>query len=188
MMSEPPFEPHRLHDEALADVRRVVRAVERHTGLTSRWNGSLRVRGLEFSFAGQKHRLCSISIHENVLLKPAQRWPTMIHEALHSVSGAMLSGGPVDPWEEAIAEQTQRLLRPTILTELGIQVDADELDARDLAHAYNASIDRLDVLRRVLRRETAEFFLTLLAASATERTVVRIDAQRRLRQDGGDRP
>ena len=183
-MSEHDDDRHPLHAEALADLRSVIGAVETHTGLTSRWNGSLRVRGLTFSFSGQKHRWCGISVHENVLLKPAQRWSTMLHEALHSVSAAFLSSGPLDPWEEAIIEQTQRILRPTILAELGIRISDAELDARDVAHPYNADIDRLEVLRRVLRRETTEFYLSLLAASATERTRLRIDAQRRLLRDG----
>ena len=175
---------HPLHAEALADLRRIIDAVETHTGLTSRWNGSLQVRGLTFSFSGQKHRSCAISIHENVLLRPAQRWSTLLHEALHSVSAAFLSSGPLDPWEEGIIEQTQRILRPTILAEFGIRIADDEIDARDSAHPYNADIDRLEVLRRVLHREMIEFYLSLLAASAAERTRLRIDAQRRLLRDG----
>jgi len=187
-MSEPDNPWHPLHAEALADLSRVVEAVQSHTGLSSRWNGTLQVRGLDFSFSGQKHRSCAISIHEDVLSIPAQRWSTMIHESLHCVSGAFSSTGPSDPWEEAIVEQAQRLLRRTILADFGIHIDADDLEARDIMHPYNPAIERLEMLRRVLSRDPVDFYLSLLAASAMERTRVRIDAQRRLVRDGEAEP
>jgi hypothetical protein len=108
----------------------------------------------------------------------------MIHEALHSVSGAFSGTGPQDPWEEAIVEQMQRLLRPAILVGFEVQIATDALETRDIMHPYNPAIERLETLRRVLRRESSDFYLSLLAASAMERTRVRIDAQRRLLRDG----
>lgn len=184
MTHEPDDVRHPLYAEALADLQQVVELVETHTGRTSQWSGSLQVRGLEFGFAGQKHRSCGISIHEDVLVVPAQRWSTMIHEALHSVSGAFSASGSPDSWEEAIVEQMQRIIRPAILADLGMQIAADEIEARDVIHPYNVDIGRLETLRRVLDREPKDFYMTLLAATSMERTRVRIEAQRRLLRDG----
>ena len=176
---------HPFHAEALADLERVIRLIEAQTGLLSRWNGSLRVRDLTFRFSGQKHRSCGISIREDVLAMPPFRWPTMIHEGLHSVSvGMAVAGLTPDPWEEAIVEQTQRILRPAILGALGVEIAGDDLGARDDGHPYNADIRRLEILRQVLRREPRDFYLSLLASSPSQRTRIRIDAQRRLQSDG----
>ena len=183
-MQEPDDVAHPLYTEALADLRYVIAAVETSTGRKSRWSGSLRVRGLDFGFAGQKHRSCGISIHEDVLAVPAQRWSTMIHEGLHSVSGAFTAAGPPDAWEEAIVEQMQRIIRPDVLAGLGIEIASDEIEARDLTHPYNGDIGRLEALRRVLGGDPRAFYLGLLVASPTERTRARIEAQRRLLRDG----
>lgn len=184
-MSEPDSPQHSLHAEALADLSRVIQAIQSHTSLTSRWNGSLQVRGLDFGFSGQKHRSCAISIREDVLRLPANRWSTMIHEGLHSVSNGFVGAGFVaDVWEEAVVEQAQRLLRPMILSDLGIAVPGDDLPARDELHPYNADIRRLEIVRRALGRDSRDFYLMLLAPSPPERVRFRIEAQRRLQSDG----
>jgi hypothetical protein len=179
---------HPLLAEAHADLRRIVALVEEYTGLTSRWNGSLRIRGLDFGFSGQKHRSCAISIRQDVLTVPAYRWSTMIHEALHSVSGDF-SSSRSDPssyqWEEAIAEQTQRLLRPTILEILKVDVSLGDLSARDGSHLYNQQIRRLETIRDLLGRDSLPFYLPLLAASTRERARMLVDAMRGPQNGGG---
>jgi hypothetical protein len=185
-MNEEREDAHPLHVGAHADLKRVIGHIEAQTGLRTRWDGSLQVRDLVFRFSGQKHRSCGISIREDVLSVPAYRWSTMIHEGLHSVSGGFSGvGPPPDPWEEAIVEQSQRILRPAILIAIGIEIADDDLAARDEAHPYNPGIRRLEIVREVLRRDLRDFYLALLASSAYERTRIRIDAQRHLQSDGG---
>ena len=174
--------------EAQADLRRVVRVIESLTHLRSCWSGVLNIRDLDFAFSGQKHRSCAISIRHDVLSMPAYRWSTMIHEGLHSVSGAFSSARPdpaSDQWEEAIAEQTQRLLRPTILETLKVTVSPHELSVRDESHLYNQQIQRLETIRDLLGRDSLPFYLTLLAASTRERARILVDAMRGPQRGGG---
>jgi len=179
-----------LHDETRMDLRRVVGMIETLTGLQSRWSGTLRVRDLDFAFSGQKHRSCEISIRRDVLASPAYRWATMIHEGLHSVSGAFTASQPEassDQWEEAIVEQVQRLLRPTILGSLVVEVSADELAVRDGSHLYNQQIRRLETVRERLRQDALPFYLSLLAGSTRERARTFVDAIRGpQRGEGGE--
>jgi hypothetical protein len=182
-MLERPGDGHPLWARAQADLRNVVRHIEQITGVRSRWNGSLQVRGLEFGNSGQKHRSCEISVREDVLQYPEFRWSTMIHEGLHSVSGGFAETGVTpDIWEEAIVEQTQRIIRPMILSALGIEIPEDALAARDLSHPYNRDIRQLELVRLALHQNAFDFYLGLLTASITERTKIRIEAQRLRRQ------
>jgi hypothetical protein len=107
---------HPLRAQAEADLRRVIDQIVALTGLPTHWRGAVIVRVLPYSYAGQKRRTCEISLREDTLLSLEQRWTTMIHEGLHSVSAAF-SAGRLDPmnsqWEEAIAEQLQRLYGTT---------------------------------------------------------------------------
>jgi hypothetical protein len=179
---------HPLHAAALADLTRLMPQIVETTGLPTRWTGAVRVRGLEFGPAGQKHGWCGISIREDVLLKPELRWSTMIHEALHSVSAAF-SSARLDPtsqrWEEAIAEQTQRLLRGELLGPLGIGLDETALRSRDATHRYNTHIDALERQRRVEGREARAFYLELLGSTPAARIRRLIVALRALSTEPG---
>lgn len=117
-MDEPTIRDHPLRQQAEADLSRVVQEIVTLTGRPTRWRGDVVVEDFDYPYRGQKQRSCAISLRHDVLLSPEQRWTTMIHEALHSVS-AVVSMGRLDlrhqRWEEAIAEQLQRLLRDALL-------------------------------------------------------------------------
>ena len=171
----------RLRDEAQADLSRVVDELVRITNLSTRWRGTVVVRGPEFPHAGQKHGWCGISLREDILAIPEWRWATMIHEGLHSVS-AGAEGSRLDPWsrrwEEAIAEQTQRLLRGELLTSLHVELDEHVLRARDGSHRYNAYIRALEIQRTAEGSNSREFYLKLLGSSPQERVRMLITALR----------
>jgi hypothetical protein len=174
---------HPLHAEAVADLARAMPEIVRLTSLESRWNGVLIVRGLDFGPAGQKHGWCGISIREDVLVVPAYRWSTMIHEGLHSVSAAF-SSARLDPtnqrWEEAIVEQTQRILRTELLKGLGVTLDQAVLSARDDTHRYNVYIRALEIQRNAEGHKAREFYLELLGAPTQMRVRRLITAWRAL--------
>ena len=91
-MSMIPVPEHPLRRAAEADLRSVISAIERLTGLTSRWIGAVWVRDDAFPNSGQKHGWCGISVREDVLRHRSRRWRTLIHEGLHSVSGVVPTG------------------------------------------------------------------------------------------------
>lgn len=157
--------------------------IVRLTRLSTRWTGVLIVRGLDFGPAGQKHGWCGISIRDDVLTVPEYRWSTMIHEGLHSVSAAF-SSARLDPtnqrWEEAIVEQTQRILRPDLLTRLEVTLDEALVRARDDAHRYNTYIRALEIQRNAESREAREFYLELLGSPPQMRVRRLLTASRAL--------
>ena len=126
-MDEPPIPDHPLRQQAEADLSRVIGEIVTLTGRPTRWRGSVLVmEDSTYAFWGQKQRGCSISIRLDVLRSPERRWTTMIHEGVHSVS-AVFTPGHLDStqrrWEEAIAEQLQRLLRDDLLHALNVRLD-----------------------------------------------------------------
>lgn len=156
---------HPLRAAAEVDQGAVIRLIERYSGLRSRWGGVIWVRDALSGQSGQKHRWCGISIREDVLLHRTRRWRTMIHEGLHSVS-AVFSAGRLEPqhfaWEEAIVEQAQRLLRPTIVDHLGLALVEDDFLSDDNLHPLNAHIARLEQHRTAVGEESEPFYVRLL--------------------------
>lgn len=187
-MDEPSIPAHPLRAGAEADLARLIERIVDLTGLPTRWRGVVIVRGAEFGHAGQKHGWCGISLREDVLPVPELRWTTMIHEGLHSVSAAF-SSGRLDPtnarWEEAIVEQTQRLLRTELLQAVELQLNEERLTILDNLHLYNRYIQALEVLRGTEGRSARDFYLELLASTAAGRARLIIAATRILSRPHG---
>lgn len=175
---------HPLRPAAEADLALLMPHVERLTGQRSRWAGIVWVRDLSFGFSGQKHGWCGISLREDVLRDEPFRWRTMIHEALHSVSGSF-AAGRLDPtsgrWEEAIVEQTQRLLRQSLLRAIRVSISEDAFRPRDVAHRYNAHIRAMEIHRATVRVAPEPFYLGLLRANAPGRAAAVLAVTRALR-------
>ena len=106
-------------------MRQIIAFVEEATGLPSRWNGGLLILEdgtdeartaqmlARVPYLAKKERSCSITVVESIL-QDDQRWQTLLHEGLHSVSVGLMrdSYDRFAPWEEAVAESLQRLYRP----------------------------------------------------------------------------
>lgn len=125
-MDDPGVPDHPLRAQAEADLGQVIDAIVHEAGLPTSWRGVVVVRDVEFSFSGQKHGWCGISLREDVLMVPEWRWVSMIHEGLHTVSGAFSQARLDDlnrRWEEAIVEQMQRVLRARLLERLQLTLD-----------------------------------------------------------------
>lgn len=130
------------------------------TGLPSRWSGRVElVPNAEFK--GRKRQKCDIEINAG-LAAEEERWPTLIHEGLHSTS-AGYSGTDfrtMPGWEEGVVEYLQRHFRPIIFDRL--RIPQADFAAREERHEYNKYIDQLQLLRQSLDHEELPFFLDLL--------------------------
>lgn len=154
------------------------------TGLPSRWSGRVELVP-EAEFKGKKPFRCDIQI-DAALVGQDARWTTLIHEALHSVSAGYIRDDYQDfqGWEEGVVEEMQRLLRPRVLSRLGVIVDSEIFRALDAEHGYNKFIAALETIRGQLnipiaRAET--FYLDLLATPLKDR-------QRRVNEYGFSLP
>ena len=138
------------------EVRQIVAFVEEQTGLTSRWNGGLLVLTdgtgeartaqmlARVPYLAKKEWSCAITVVESVL-QDDQRWRTLLHEALHSVSV-----GLTEPdyqrfrlWEEAVVESLQRLYRPLLFQQLGLGVDEAVFQPFEAVWRHNRAMDAL---------------------------------------------
>jgi hypothetical protein len=166
--------------ETTREFGRIVVVLAELTGLPSNWSGRLElVPGAEFK--GRKPFSCDVYVDEALAGLP-QRWSTLIHEALHTLSAGY---APADyrsfpGWEEGVVEQLQRLLRPTVLGRMGVEVDAALFEQDEAQHFYNAYIEALESLRTFLGSPATSFYIDLLGTLIRERPgfVLRIGNQR----------
>ncbi len=142
------------------------------TGLPSRWSGRIElVPNAEFQ--GRKRQICDIQLNADLAAQD-ERWPTLIHESLHSISAGYNANDfrNFRGWEEGVVEQLQRLFRPVLLQRLGVVLPAGVFDAVEASHNFNAYIAALEGLRLLLSRPDVSqqsFYLDLLKLPIKER-------------------
>ena len=162
----------------MEEVRQMVAFVEEATGLPSRWNGGLLILadGTDEAWAAQalprvsyrakKEWNCSITVMESVL-QDNQRWRTLLHEILHSVSV-----GLTEPdyqrfrlWEEAVIESLQRLYRPLLFQHLGLILEEEQFQGLEATWRYNSALNALQQIAaerpEVLFRDFLEAILRM---------------------------
>jgi hypothetical protein len=154
-------------------MRQIIAIVGTITGLKSRWSGILQLVP-DADFKGKKRFSCDIQLDASLAVKD-ERWSTMIHEALHSVSVGYNSSDfqIFKGWEEGTVEQLQRLIRADVLAQIGIEVPADTFVANDRFHAFNRFIDSLERIRtslNVAEDQRSTFYIGLLGVSIRDRT------------------
>ena len=163
--------------QVLEELKAVRDAVERLTGLRSRWSGSVVLMNSREIMAmrgqpvlAEKRWSCDILLNTALMSSPT-RWRTYIHEMLHSVSIGLNEQDlrRMRGWEEGVVEQMQRLLRPRILTDVGIVVPEEVFAAVDHAWTLNGFVEALETLRSALEREADAFYLELLRTPLRER-------------------
>lgn len=143
-------------------IARIVPIVEELTGLPSRWSGRVELVPNP-SYKGAKSFSCLISL-DVALAGQDERWTTLIHEVLHSVSVGFVREdyGQGPGWEEGVVEQMQRFLRPQVLGRLSISVPQRVFDEADASHPFNPYVIALEDIREVLQAEKLPFYLRLL--------------------------
>jgi hypothetical protein len=162
-----------LQTEITDELRRIVPIVEELTGLRSRWSGVLELVA-DADFKGKKPFRCDILVHAD-LARQLERWTTLIHEVLHTVSAGYVRNDYQDfqGWEEGVIEQLQRLLRARILSRLGVDNTAEVFEPLDNGHAYNGFIGALERLREIIGGVDIEaFYLHLLATPIKDRPAI----------------
>ena len=144
--------------QVLEELKAVRDAVERLTGLRSRWSGSVVLMdGREtvsmkgYPLLAEKRWNCDIVLDAAVPDLPV-RWRTFLHEMLHSISVGLNEAdyNRFRGWEEGVVEHLQRLLRP---------------------ERMNPYVQALDELRLSLGSEPLHFYLHLLGVPLAQRMV-----------------
>lgn len=156
------------------EIRQILEVVEERTGLPSRWNGHVELV-LDADFKGKKRFSCDILIHAS-LAQQDSRWSTLIHEALHAVSVGYQREDyqQFRGWEEGVVEKLQRLMRPAILTTLGVTIPEERFQASEATHLYNVYIRALEEIRLALEAEVGPddeqtFYIALLSTPLRDR-------------------
>ncbi|HZP80311.1 MAG TPA: hypothetical protein VFB21_01615 [Chthonomonadaceae bacterium] len=164
----------RVQDE----VRQIVAAVEEITGLPSRWSGRLNVVSSQEAdlqanrpFSAKKEWNCHISIVD-VLVNKDERWRSLIHEALHSVSVGHQEQDyrQFRGWEEGVVEWLQRRYRPDILNRLGLSIPEETFARAEATWLFNPAIEALQrIAAQLPMASELAFFETLLKTPLKDR-------------------
>ena len=140
----------------IEEVRQIIAFVEEVTGLPSRWNGGLLILDdgtgetqtaqmlSRVSYLAKKEWSCGITVLASVL-QDDQRWRTLLHEGLHSVSVGLTEPDyqRLRLWEEAVVESLQRLYRPLLFTRLGLDVPESRFNGLEATWLYNHAMAAL---------------------------------------------
>lgn len=166
MQADDPTTAERIRRE-LHDVLHVLSEL---TGLPSNWSGTVHlVVGADFK--GQKPFGCDILL-DAALAAEHIRWRTLLHEALHALSRGYIREDFENfrGWEEGPVEKLQRLLRPIVLTRLGVAVDESLFRAADERHLYNRYLTALEELQVATGMPERQFYVDLLALPIRDRS------------------
>jgi hypothetical protein len=156
-------------DQIERDLQTLKPLIESLTGLTSRWNGKVELVA-NATFKGLKPFDCAIWIGDT-FVHPDERWTTLIHELLHSVSAGYnrFDFENCVGWEEGAVEMLQRMLRTEIFAALGLVLADDLLQQLDANHPFNHYITALERIRDAFVMERRAFYIDLLSISIKER-------------------
>lgn len=172
-----------IHAQIHREIQQIIVAVSEMTGLSSRWSGIVELVP-NADFKGKKRWSCDIQLLELLAWKE-ERWSTLIHEVLHSMSAGYNFSDfqAFKGWEEGMVEQLQRLLRPAVLAKLGVSVAPDTFESNDKYHAFNRFIKHLEHLRVALHieeDEQAAFYIALLGVPIRDRGGYVLDRARQV--------
>ena len=138
-------------------------------GRPSRWSGLVELTENPY-IRGAKPFRCDIVVNVE-LTRQDERWRTLIHEMLHTFSAGYLTLDYVSfrGWEEGVVENLQRVLRPTILAELGVTVAENIFSVLETDHEYAEYVQALEDIRKSFGEEPRMFYSSLLAVPLSER-------------------
>lgn len=162
-----------------AEVQQIVTAVELRTGLRSRWNGEAAVidsvSALMLSrtpFLAKKEWSCRITVLDQIVGSEL-RWRSLLHEVLHSISAGNREAdySTFIGWEEGVVESLQRLYRPELLKEIGVDVAEAVFAETEQNWVYEPFITALRRLNAELPNVSEqEFMETLLRTPLAQRS------------------
>jgi hypothetical protein len=152
------------------DLDRAVSVLEPIIKRPSAWEGDVVITG-EDSGPGGKSFTCQIRVQRD-LARTSARWATLLQELLHSFSAHRTPDASLDypGYEEGVAEQLARLMRPRVLSILQENIPASIFVDRDRFHLYNEYTGALEGMRQILGdEEPLHFYLSLLEQPLEER-------------------
>lgn len=164
-------------ERLIAEVQAIVEFVEARTGWRSRWNGDVVVADSVFMllartpFLAKKEWNCRIVVLDRIV-ESDLRWRVLLHEVLHSVSAGSRENDyrAFIGWEEGIVEWLQRLYRPDLLREIGVDAPASVFAAAEQNWTYEPHITALRRLHAALSDVSEQTFLeTLLKTPLAQR-------------------
>lgn len=158
-----------LQSRTEVELREIIVVLTELTHLPSRWSGRVELVP-DAGFRGKKRFTCDIQIDAALALQE-ERWSTLIHEALHTVSTGYVPTDYRDfpGWEEGVVERLQRLFRPAVFVKLGISVQEEMFRVLEQKHNYNKYIQALEQVRLSLNVADAEFYAGLLRRPIKDR-------------------
>ena len=169
-----------LTAQVRAELEQIMPLLSAYTGLPTRWSGVVELVP-DAGFLGQKRFSCDVLLRQPLAESP-ERWRTLIHEGLHAhFAGyfrAAFLGFP--GWEEGVVERLQRIYRPNIHSNLGVDVSEEVFVQAEANHAHNAYIAALENLRSMLAASEVQFYQELLATPIAERPLSVLRSIRRL--------
>ena len=151
------------------ELEKICRILSELLGTKSRWSGIVEMTD-DIHIRGAKPFRCDIVINRG-LSEQTERWRTLIHEMLHTFSAGYQ---PLDyvsfrGWEEGVAEQMQRLLRPIVLSKLGMTIEESIFAVVEQRHEYTEYVAALENMRAALQAEPMAFYRGLLAVPIRDR-------------------
>ena len=154
------------------DVERIVRVVERETGLNSRWNGLVRiVTDSDAPYLGRKLPDCPIEIHADVI-GDVEMYYVALEEAVHSVSVLLPAEGAsvvhLTVVEETIVSGCIELLKPALRREFASLPGALLPDSEYLS-PETLRLEALGQLRRRAGQDLEAFYFGLLSTPLADR-------------------
>lgn len=151
------------------EITRITAVLEPLTGRVSQWNGRIELIS-DADFLGRKPFSCSILL-DTTLASQEVRWRTLIHESLHALSAGydINAFQQFRGWEEGTVEMLQRLLRPTVLSQIGVAVEETIFQKVEQEHPFNSYIEALENIRRAFGQATEAFYIALLQTPLRDR-------------------
>lgn len=164
--------PQNAHQQAHDELRRVEQVVSEITGLPSNWSGTVELH-ISPTWRGAKPFRCDILLDAG-RQELDVRWRTHLHEMLHAHSAgySRTAFDTSSGWEEGVVERLQRLLRPRVLRQLGLELPESVFAQEDAEHEYNPYVEALDSLYRLAKQpqeSETDFYVALLATPINQR-------------------
>lgn len=156
--------------EVTEQIKMTQPAVEKATGRESRWTGTLTLDPAA-TFSGKVDYNMNMTLSTGILDEQHYKWRTIIHELLHTISPqfSRMEFDNNPGWEEGVVEQMQRMIRQSVLRDVGVAIPEEDFAERDTTHRYNAYISALEVLRDILKLDRENFYPILLSIPLRDR-------------------
>lgn len=151
---------------------RIAAWLENQLGMISRWSGDISIDAADSKYAGVKRWNCWIGLNVEYADRITYRFPTLIHEMVHSISKDLTPAGYVanKGWEEGLIELTARVHRKELMARQFPELALDEAVFAAQDYAYQIWVEDIQAIAKELKRPIKAFIKELLAMPVQERS------------------